>query len=110
MVPEVDIASFAAAHSDGAFVIDVREPFEYLAGHVPGAVLVPMARVHAVLSDLPRGERVFVICQSGNRSYTAAGWLRAAGIDAVSVATGTGGWMRAGRPVVAGPHADESAA
>lgn len=110
MVPEIDIAAFAAAHADGAFVIDVREPYEYVSGHVPGALLVPMARVHASIGELPRAERVYVICQSGNRSYTAAGWLRSAGIDAVSVAAGTGGWLRQGRPVVVGPRADNSAA
>ena len=34
---EVDLTVFAAAHRDGAVVIDVREPDEYVAGHVPGA-------------------------------------------------------------------------
>lgn len=36
MVPEIELAAFAAAHADGAVVIDVREPLEYVAGHVPG--------------------------------------------------------------------------
>ena len=39
---EVDLEAFAAAHADGATVIDVREPGEYVGGHVPGAVLMPM--------------------------------------------------------------------
>jgi rhodanese-related sulfurtransferase len=37
VVLEVDMDTFAAAHADGAFVIDVREPFEYADGHVPAA-------------------------------------------------------------------------
>jgi rhodanese-related sulfurtransferase len=110
VVPEIDLHSFAAAHADGAFVLDVREPFEYVAGHVPGAQLLPMAHVHARLGDLPKSEPVYVICASGNRSKTAASWLRTAGIDAISVAGGTGGWSGQGRPVVSGPHANESAA
>jgi rhodanese-related sulfurtransferase len=110
VVPEIDLQTFAAAHVDGAFVLDVREPFEYVAGHVPGAELLPMAHVHAHLGKLPKDERVYVICASGNRSQTAASWLRAAGIDAVSVAGGTGGWASQGRPVVRGRHANESAA
>jgi hypothetical protein len=42
---EVDLPAFAAAHAGGATVIDVREPYEYTAGHVPGARLVPMEQL-----------------------------------------------------------------
>jgi rhodanese-related sulfurtransferase len=101
---EVTIATFAAAHADGAAVIDVREPHEYLAGHVPGARLVPMARLAQARDELPRTEPVYVICASGNRSKAAADFLAAAGFDARSVAGGTGAWTRAGRPVVYGAH------
>lgn len=110
MVPEIDVNTFAAAHADGALVLDVRESYEYVAGHVPGAQLLPLAHVHAQLGELPKGERVYVICASGNRSKTAATWLRTAGIDAISVAGGTGGWAAQGRPVVSGPRAHDSAA
>ena len=110
MVPEIDLQTFAAAHADGALVVDVREPYEYSAGHVPGAQLLPMAGVHARIGDLPKGEAVYVICASGNRSNTAAGWLRSAGIDAISVAGGTGGWIGQGRAVVRGERANQSAA
>ena len=110
MIPEIDQQGFAAVHADGALVIDVREPFEYVTGHVPGAVLVPLAQVHTRMADLPRGEPLYVICQSGNRSKTAASWLRAAGLDAISVAEGTGGWIARGHPVVRGQHANESVA
>jgi rhodanese-related sulfurtransferase len=110
MVPEVDLTAFAAGHADGAFVVDVREPLEYVTGHVPGAVLIPMAQVHTRMGEVPRGEPVYVICASGNRSYTAAGWLRNAGIDAISVAGGTGGWAAQRRPLVRGTEPDESAA
>ena len=110
MIPEIDQQGFAAAHAGGALVIDVRQPFEYVRGHVPGAELLPLAQVHAHIGDLPKGEPVYVICQSGNRSLSAAGWLRTAGVEAISVAGGTGAWAAQGRPVVRGRHADESAA
>ena len=110
MVPEIDLPTFVHAHAAGALVLDVREPYEYVNGHVPGARLMPMPHVHARMPEVPRGEPVYVICASGNRSYTAAGWLRNAGIDAISVAGGTGGWAAYGRPLVHGPHADESVA
>jgi rhodanese-related sulfurtransferase len=110
VVPEIDLRRFAAAHADGAFVLDVREPSEYVTGHVPGAELLPLAHVHTGLGALPKGEPVYVICASGNRSKTAASWLRASGINAISVAGGTGGWAAQGRPIVRGRHANESAA
>ena len=110
MVPEVDVTAFATAHAAGAFVLDVREPLEYVSGHVPGALLIPMAQVHTHMGEVPRGEPVYVICASGNRSYTAAGWLRNADVDAISVAGGTSGWAAQRRPLVRGPKPDESAA
>lgn len=110
MVPETDIQTFAAAHAAGALVVDVREPYEYAMGHVPGARLVPLRRVHAHLGDLPKGPPVYVICASGNRSLAAAGWMRGAGVEAVSVAGGTSAWAGQGRPLVRGARANESAA
>jgi len=99
---EVDLAVFAAAHTTGAVVIDVREPGEYVSGHVPGARLLPLGRLPEHLGEMTPGQRVYVICASGNRSLVAADLLARAGIDAVSVAGGTGGWQRAGKPVTFG--------
>ena len=96
---EVDLTAFAAAHAGDAFVVDVREPDEYVSGHVPGARLMPLGRLTHHLDELPRDRCVYVICASGNRSKAAADLLARAGVDAVSVAGGTGGWQRAGRPV-----------
>jgi rhodanese-related sulfurtransferase len=107
---EIDLQGFAAVHAGGAFVLDVRGSDEYVAGHVPGAVLVPLAHLHRRLGVLPKAEPVYVVCASGKRSKTAASLLRGAGFDAISVAGGTGGWISQGRPVVRGPHADDSAA
>jgi rhodanese-related sulfurtransferase len=103
---EIDQKTFGTALADGAFVIDVREASEYVVGHVPGAQLMPLAQVLARQNELPRGERLYVICASGNRSKAATDWLRACGLDAVSVAGGTSGWTAQGRPVVTGPHAN----
>lgn len=103
MVQEVDVHTLAAAHADGALVIDVREPFEYVSGHVPGARLIPLDAVPQRAGDVPMGQPVYLICASGNRSRTAASWLTLAGVDARSVAGGTAGWVEAGFPVVTGP-------
>ncbi len=103
---EVDIPAFAAAHADGALVIDVREPHEYLGGHVPGARLLPVAHVSQRTAELPRHERVYVVCESGNRSRSVVGLLRAEGFDAHSLRGGTAAWRSDGRPLVAGPRAN----
>ena len=102
MAAETDVAGLAAARPDGAVVVDVREPGEYAAGHVPGAVLIPLAVLPVRAHELPRNRRLHVICASGGRSAQAAEWLAAAGWDAVSVAGGTAAWQRAGYPVITG--------
>ncbi|HTJ72476.1 MAG TPA: rhodanese-like domain-containing protein [Actinospica sp.] len=99
---EIDPDAFAAAHSAGAYVIDVREAEEYVAGHVPGARFAPLFHLASAVPQLPSTEPVYVICASGNRSKAAAGMLRRAGVDAYSVAGGTAAWARAGRPLVPG--------
>ncbi len=101
---EIDVRALAAAHADGAVVVDVREPHEYLAGHVPSARLIPAGELRARVHELPRRQRVHVICASGSRSAAAADWLTQAGFDAASVAGGTEAWRRAGHPVVSGPR------
>lgn len=104
---EVPLVAFAAAHRDGAVVVDVREPVEYLGGHVPGATLVPMGELTSRLSELPKDVPIFLICASGNRSLSTARYLVRAGYDAHSVIGGTSAWARAGHPIVLGrrPHA-----
>ena len=102
MAHEVDIHTFAAAHADGAVVIDVREPYEYLSGHVPGARLMPLQTVPVHGRELPAGRPVYVICATGNRSLAAAEWLGQLGYDARSVAGGTSGWTSYGYPLVLG--------
>jgi rhodanese-related sulfurtransferase len=100
--PEIDIDQLAGAVRRGAAIVDVREPGEYVAGHVPGAVLIPMGQLPGRTAELDRGAPVYVVCASGNRSATMTGFLRSAGFDAYSVAGGTSGWARSGRPVVRG--------
>lgn len=108
MISEVDVLSFAAAHADGACVVDVREPYEYVTGHVPGARLVPLAKLADTALQLPKGRPIYVICQGGNRSRIAAQYLVQSGREARSVAGGTSGWIGAGRPVVRGARANHA--
>ena len=103
---EVDLLTFASARADGATVIDVREPMEYLSGHVPGAQLIPMGQLASRLAEIPRNVPIYVICASGNRSSTMTSFLVRAGYNAWSVAGGTSAWAGADLPVIVGRHAN----
>ncbi len=83
-----------------AKVVDVREPHEYEAGHVPGAVSIPQAELALKLADLPKDTELLVVCQGGTRSLRAAKFLRQVGFDKVTnLSGGTSGWRDAGLPV-----------
>lgn len=86
---------------DGAVLVDVREPHEYAAGHAPGAVSLPLGQLGARHSELPKGERLLVMCLSGGRSAQAASILHELGYDVVNVAGGIGAWESEGLPVAA---------
>lgn len=85
---------------DDAVLLDVREDDEWEAGHVPGALHVPLAQVPSRLDELPEGE-LHVVCRSGVRSAQAVAWLVSNGYDAVNVSGGMHAWQDAGRPLVA---------
>ncbi len=100
-IAEVDVAALPAARESGAVVLDVRQPDEYEAGHVPGAVLVPLGELAEQLARVPDGE-LFVICKSGGRSARAVAFLAETGRAATNVAGGTMAWIDAGYPVTTG--------
>jgi rhodanese-related sulfurtransferase len=101
-VSAVDVNELERALNEGATVIDVREPHEFAAGHVPGARLLPLGEVSHRLSELKGSTDIHVICATGNRSETAVRLLAKRGVGAVNVAGGTGAWRRAGKPVERG--------
>jgi len=61
----------------GARLLDVRTPAEYAAGHLPGAVNVPLAEIDR--AALPKDRPLFLYCLRGTRSLRAAGILRRMG-------------------------------
>ena len=74
----VDIETLArAVDGDEAAVVDVREPYEFAAGHIPGAVSQPLSSFDP--GDLPTGKPVILICQAGARSRKALDRVHAAG-------------------------------
>ncbi|HEU4965289.1 MAG TPA: rhodanese-like domain-containing protein [Bacilli bacterium] len=65
-------------------LIDVREPQEYEAGHIPGIPLIPMHQIPANLDKLDKDTEYVFVCRSGNRSQQVAHFLKAKGFDKVS--------------------------
>lgn len=105
-IPEIDVTELERHLAGGAPVYDVREPDEYLSGHIPGAVLVPLATVPDEVDAFAADATVYVVCAKGGRSAKAVGFLRQRGVDAVNVAGGTSAWIDAGKPAVAGDRPD----
>lgn len=94
-----------AAERERLTVVDVREPQEWHAGHVPGAVWIPLAELPRRAHEVPSGP-VATICASGFRSSTAASILEAAGrADLANVWGGTSAWAQLGFPVKRGREA-----
>ncbi|MEU2736220.1 rhodanese-like domain-containing protein [Streptomyces sp. NPDC007095] len=75
----------------------------FAAGHVPGALLMPLRSAPTQCGELPADRPVYVIRAGGNHSMTVADWMNSRGIDARSAADGTSVRVRGGRPVAAGP-------
>ncbi|MHB1521188.1 MAG: rhodanese-like domain-containing protein [Ferrimicrobium sp.] len=106
MIQEIDVRAFAAAHRDGATIVDVREAHEYESGHVPGSRNIPLSQLPYRLHELPKRERIHLICESGSRSATAAAHLSSAGFQALTVVGGVSAWRSAGQPTVTGSRAN----
>ena len=86
--------------SDNVAVIDVREPHEYNAGHVPNATLIPVATVFARKEELPRDKDIIFVCGVGQRSALACEMAAAAGLTRLfNLEGGTEAWVKAGNPV-----------
>lgn len=84
----------------GAAIIDVREPHEYTAGHVPGAPLIPVNTVYARRAELPTDKDVIFVCAVGQRSALASEMAAAAGLTRIfNLDGGTEAWANAGEPL-----------
>jgi rhodanese-related sulfurtransferase len=99
-LPSVDVSAVPA----DALVLDVREADEWAAGHVEGALHVPMsefvARFGEVTEAVADGRRAYVMCRVGGRSAQVTQYLVQQGIDAVNIEGGMLAWESAGRPMV----------
>ncbi|MGB3160741.1 MAG: rhodanese-like domain-containing protein [Carnobacterium sp.] len=87
-VPSISTAELEKKLGEKPQIIDVREPHEFIAGHITGAKNVPLGKIanHATKGT------TYVICQSGMRSKRATKQLLAKGADVVNVRSGMSSW------------------
>ncbi|WP_367106372.1 rhodanese-like domain-containing protein [uncultured Psychrobacter sp.] len=108
---EVSQPQAQAACDKADLIIDVREPEEYAAGHIEGALLVPRGILEFKINELTANKGadtdMVIYCQVGGRSALAAQTLQTLGYkNVVSLVDGYEGWAEAGMPVV--KEADKS--
>ncbi len=91
-------AALAAVDRGEVLLLDVREDHEWDAGHAPGAVHVPLGRLHP--DAVPQDRPVVVVCHLGGRSAMAAQALAGIGYAVRNLGGGMDAWSAAGLPVV----------
>lgn len=82
-------------------VLDVRPPEEFAAGHVPGAINIPIHELEKRIKELPRRREVVAYCRGPYclMSYDAVSVLRKKGLKARRLEAGMPEWRAAGMPV-----------
>jgi rhodanese-related sulfurtransferase len=95
-VPSVTVSDLP----EDAALLDVREVDEWVAGHAPGAMHIPMGELPGRLGELPGDADLYVLCRVGARSAQVTAYLNANGHSAVNVDGGMISWHAAGRPMV----------
>ncbi len=101
---EVSVEEAAKLRDEGAFILDVREDYEWAEGHIPGSTLIPLNELPDRLAEVPQDQLVVVVCRSGNRSQAGRNILLDAGYSKVtSMAGGVSAWSIRGYPIISGP-------
>ncbi len=75
-------------NSEGAFILDVRNPSEFVVESVPGAVNIPLPQLRARLAELPKDREIQVTCRSAQRAHSATRILLQNGFNAANLSGG----------------------
>ena len=101
IVNDLDIDDIKAGLAENSIlIVDVREPHEFAAGHIPGSVSRPLSQFNP--ADLPNepGKRLILSCAAGVRSLRAMEFAQSAGLDVDShYIGGFKDWVLHGQPV-----------
>ena len=92
--PIVHVAELDFDSENAHVLIDVRTPTEFAAGHIPGALNIPLETLRERLSELPQGRRIATYCKVGQRGYLASRMLNQRGFNAFNLSGGYTTWLR----------------
>jgi rhodanese-related sulfurtransferase len=93
-----EVKAGLAAHS--ILLIDVREPHEFVAGHIPGAINLPLSSFDPAEIQARPGQQVVFSCRSGSRTLKAIAAAQAAGFPYDTHFPGSMlEWLAMGEPV-----------
>ena len=95
------LPSEAEALVGDARFVDVREPYEFEAGHIDGSLHIPIGEIGARYEELRADAKLVIVCQIGQRSGLVADFLRQHGMDAHNLEGGLQQWAAEGRPLSA---------
>lgn len=96
----IDVGQAKALIEQGFKVIDVREPVEWIQGHIPNATHIPLNTLIAKAQELLKEDRLIFVCAEGVRSAVACEVAAAVGRTGLyNLEGGTVAWARAGYPL-----------
>ncbi|GGA27652.1 rhodanese-like domain-containing protein [Paenibacillus physcomitrellae] len=104
-VPHIDADELQQILEDkerGTIVIDVREPFEYEAGHIPTVPLIPMGEIAEYADDMDKEREYVFVCRSGQRSLNVARYFQELGFE--HILNYEGGMLVWDKETVSGPE------
>lgn len=102
LAPE-DFQQVLAADGNNLVLIDVRSPEEYMQGHIPGAINIPVDALLSRMEEITKTKHVVTVCwKGGGRSEQAAEMLKAQGYNQSQyLCGGTAGWMEMDKTITA---------
>jgi rhodanese-related sulfurtransferase len=101
---EITIDEAYTKYQQGVFLLDVRTKEEWEDFHAPNTTWIPLDQLADRVNELPKDEKIVVVCRSGNRSQQGRDILLKAGFSNVSsMSGGLNQWRSAGYPTVSGP-------
>lgn len=95
VIPEEKLKERIDANDNTLFLIDIRSPEDYAAGHIQGAVNAPFPKLHEYMDKFPVDKELVVYCKSGQTGGQALAILNMYGYNAVSLNLGfDNGWIK----------------